>query len=468
MRLPNIAVIGDLILDHYFIGEASRLSPEAPIPIVKASSEVYILGGACNVVRNLKSFGSNVELFGVIGDDRNGLKLIEMLKEINIKHENVLQVKNRPTTFKSRIQVANQQIVRLDKEDDSQISIDVESEILNRFSKFLNSLDLVIVSDYAKGLFTRSLLNGVIKLCNKRRIKILVDPKGRDFSKYKGIFLSTPNKLEASLATGVNINSQETLQLAINKLKSIQKTDIQIITLGSEGIAFSDSGGIRVFPALASEVYDVTGAGDTVIAALGFRIANGSSIEDAIEFANRAASVVVQKRGSATATIEEVEGIHKNRGQFNKIFFNAREIPKDFYTKISKLNVVFTNGCFDLLHSGHVSYLQSASKLGDLLIVGINSDISVRKIKGPSRPVISEVDRAIVLSALVFVDYVILFDDPTPFELIKLLKPRIIVKGGDYKKSEVVGNNIAAETIILPFIEGKSTSEIIRKIRNLE
>jgi len=465
MKKPNIAVLGDLILDHYFIGEATRLSPEAPIPIVKALSEVYVLGGACNVVRNLKSFGSNVELFGIIGKDTNGFKLLEMLSEINVKHDNILQVIDRPTTFKSRIQVGNQQIVRVDKEEDSGIPLDVESKIINQFSKNLSDFDLVIISDYAKGLLTDSLLNQIIKLCNNSEIRILVDPKGRDFSKYKGVFLSTPNKLEASLATGININNQETLELAINKLKEIQKTDHQIVTMGADGIAYSESGNIKIFPALSSEVYDVTGAGDTVIASLGYCIATSLSVEDSIEFANKAASIVIQKRGSATATIEEVEDLNNQKSKTCKIFYNSSDISKDFLSKISKSKVVFTNGCFDILHSGHISYLQDASKLGELLIVGLNSDISIRKIKGPNRPIINERDRAIVLSAIGFVDYVILFDDPTPIELIKLLKPQILVKGGDYKKSDVVGSNVTNETIIMPFVEGKSTSEIIRKIK---
>jgi D-beta-D-heptose 7-phosphate kinase/D-beta-D-heptose 1-phosphate adenosyltransferase len=465
MIIPKIIVVGDLILDHYFLGEASRLSPEAPIPVVKALSEVYILGGACNVVRNLKSFGSNVELFGIVGDDTNGSKLLEMLSEINVKHDNVLQIKDRPTTFKSRVQVGNQQIVRIDKEDDSEISIDLESELLNRFNNYLGSVDLVIISDYAKGLLSTSFLNRIINLCNYAGIKILVDPKGRDFSKYKGVFLSTPNKLEASIASGIYIEDQETLELAINKLIDIQETDHQVITMGADGIAYSNSGKIKVFPSLASEVYDVTGAGDTVIAALGFCVAKNQTIESAIEFANKAASIVVQKRGSATASIEEIEGLNKKE-KACKIFYNASEIPIDLLSKISKSRVVFTNGCFDILHSGHVSYLQSASKLGDLLIVGLNSDNSIRKIKGINRPIINERDRAIVLSALGFVDYVIIFDDPTPIELIKLLKPHVLVKGGDYKKSEIVGHDIADQTIVMPFIEGKSTSEIIEKINS--
>lgn len=465
MNKPNIAVVGDLILDHYYIGEATRLSPEAPIPVVKVLSEDYILGGACNVVRNLKSFGSNVVLFGIIGKDTNGFKLLEMLSEINVTHDTVLQVIDRPTTFKSRIQVGNQQIVRVDKEDDREISEDVESEILNRFNKYLSSVDLVIISDYAKGLLSASFLNQIIKLSNDRGVRILVDPKGSDFSKYSGVYLSTPNKLEASLATGINIDNQEKLRLALDKLKDIQKTDHQIVTMGADGIVYSNSGNIQIFPALTSEVYDVTGAGDTVIAALGYCIATGSTIENSIEFANKAASIVVQKRGSATTTLEEVESLSNQKRKTCKVFYNVSDIPKDFLSRIAKSKVVFTNGCFDILHSGHVSYLENASKLGELLIVGLNSDTSIKKIKGPKRPIINERDRAIVLAAVGFVDYVILFDDPTPIELIKLLKPQILVKGGDYKKSEVVGSNIANETIIMPFVEGKSTSEIIRKIK---
>ena len=309
MTVPNIVVIGDLILDHYLIGEASRLSPEAPIPVVKAIDEVYILGGACNVVRNLELLGANVTVFGVIGEDNNGTILLQLLREINININNILQIKERPTTFKSRVKVGNHQIVRIDKECDSFISENQEMEIMRRFKKVLKQIDLVILSDYAKGVLTFSLLQGIIKLCHGNGIRVLVDPKGRDFNKYEGCYLSTPNKLEASLATGVEIEDENSLKLAMKILKETLNTQHQIITMGADGIAYSNYETLKIFPAKASEVYDVTGAGDTVIAALGFNIAKGQSIEESIEFANTAASIVVQKRGSATASLDEIASL---------------------------------------------------------------------------------------------------------------------------------------------------------------
>lgn len=463
--MPNIAVIGDIILDHYFIGDANRISPEAPIPIVKIQDEHFLLGGACNVVRNLKSFESNVYLFGIVGDDNNGSKVVELINQINVSSEFILKIKDRPTTFKSRVQAGNQQIVRLDKEDESEISRNIENELLNLFCEIINKIDLVIISDYAKGLLTNSFLKQIINICNRVGIKILVDPKGKDFTKYKGTFLSTPNKLEATIATNVNIIDKESLYLAMNKLKEFFDSENQIITLGSEGIAYCDSKEIQVFPALASEVYDVTGAGDTVIAALGYKIAKGYSIKDSIEFANKAASIVVQKRGPAVATLNEIENLSGRISKKNTIFYNSSEIKEDFLSLISKSKIVFTSGCFDIIHSGNISFLQKASELGDLLIVGLNSNESIKKTKGSNSPIIDEKDRAIVLAALSFVDYVIVFDDSSPNELIKLLKPTILVKSGKAKASEVVGDFITNKTIVLPIEESKVTTEFISKIK---
>lgn len=304
----NILVIGDLILDHYISGDANRLSPEAPIPVVSITDESYILGGAGNVVRNLKTFGANVNLISVIGKDKNGDVVNDLLKNINISINGIISCSNRPTTIKSRVQVSNHQIVRIDREVVDNIKTQTENLIFKKFNNVINSkkVDVVIISDYGKGVLTVKVLNYIISTCREIGIKVLVDPKGNDFSKYKGAFLITPNKLEASIATQIKIIDDQSLLDALIKLKKIINTEQQIITLGSKGIALYYNNKLINFPALASEVFDVTGAGDTVISALAFQFASGSSIEEAIIFANKAASIVVQKHGSATASLEEI------------------------------------------------------------------------------------------------------------------------------------------------------------------
>jgi D-beta-D-heptose 7-phosphate kinase/D-beta-D-heptose 1-phosphate adenosyltransferase len=460
---PRIAVIGDYILDHYYLGDANRISPEAPIPVVLVKEESFILGGAGNVVRNLISFGVVVYPIGLLGEDLGADKVIDLLKEINVTTEFIIKSNCRPTTIKSRVVANNQQIVRIDKEATHEIFEESESFILNNLLIILSNLDIVILSDYGKGLLTNNLLSSIMSLCNQHDVRVIVDPKGKDFSKYRGAYLLTPNKLEASIATGINICDNKSIELAILKLKEIVNSNQQLITLGSEGIAFMEYA-YRKFPAIAKEVYDVTGAGDTVISSLAFKLALGSSLEEAIIFANKAASIVVQKFGSAVASLNELNELEFSVSR-KKIFQSITDFLTQHNTFQFGKKVVFTNGCFDILHTGHIKYLEEASTLGDILIVGLNSDNSVKKLKGLDRPVNNEEERATLLAAIEFVDFVILFEDDTPLHLIKTIRPDILVTDGDYPFEDIIGNDFVVETKIVPFSKGKSTSDLIDKIK---
>ena len=297
--------------------------------------------------------------------------------------------------------------------------------------------------------------------------KVLVDSKGIDYLKYKGAFLLTPNKKEASIATNINILDEASLTDAIVKLKSMCNLDISLITLSENGIAIYDRK-LRTLPTAAKEVFDVTGAGDTVLASLGFAIACGYSIDESVAFSNLAGGVVVGKIGSATATINEIIEYESslNKSSSDKHIKNRVEIANlSQKLKLKGKKIVFTNGCFDLLHAGHISFLETAKSFGDVLILGLNSDRSVTALKGKERPINIQADRAYILAALEVVDYVVIFDEDTPYELIKSIKPHTLVKGGDYKGKEVVGQDIADELKLVKFVNGKSSTQTIEKIK---
>lgn len=458
LKTPKILVVGDLMLDHYILGDCSRVSPEAPVQVVEVKKEQNRLGGACNVAHNLISLGAKVELCGVIGEDRAGEELLSQAKELGIGTSHIYQDSQRQTTQKSRVLVSNQQILRVDREARGDVSSEVLSQIFNTIAKEITSFDGVILSDYGKGVLSEKMTRELITLANQHQKIILCDPKGSDYSKYKNATLLTPNKKEAKEATGIEIDNPETLLLALNSLKNQCSLVYPLITLSEDGIGILENEELQVFPTLAQEVYDVTGAGDTVIASLCFALSQGKSIQEACKFANSAAAVVVAKVGSATATQEEIYLFSQDNGVESKILSSPKDLPQN-------ANIVFTNGCFDILHKGHVSYLQKAKELGDILVVGLNSDRSVKALKGEERPINSQEDRAYLLASLECVDFVIIFDELTPYELIKEISPSVLVKGADYEGKEVVGSEFAKEVRLLEFVEGKSTTNIIKKIK---
>ena len=464
---PNILVIGDLMIDHYLWGSCERISPEAPVQIVDIKNETTVLGGAGNVINNLVTLGAKVSVSSVIGRDDNGSELIEMLKNIDVDTTKILKHEGRKTSKKSRVIASSQQVLRYDKESKDPISKCDADEILNSLNDSICSYDAVILSDYGKGVLSDELCEGVIRLCKKNSIKVLVDPKGSDYAKYRGAYLLTPNKKEAILATGINIKDKDSLKNALLKLKEDCDLAISMITLSEDGIAtFKDE--MKLFPTVAKEVFDVTGAGDTVIASIAFALSADKSIEEAAAFANLAAGVVVGKIGSATVTLDEIEEyeatLHKSTSDAHIKSFDEIKSVVERYRKNGK-KVVFTNGCFDILHVGHVKYLQEAKSFGDLLIVGLNSDASVKRLKGESRPVNIAEDRAYLLAALEAVDFVVPFEDDTPYELIKMISPDILVKGGDYKSKDVVGAEFSGELRLVDFVDGKSTTKTIQRIQ---
>ena len=467
---PKILVIGDLMIDHYLWGKCERISPEAPVQIVNIDKESSVLGGAGNVINNLRALGSRVDVLSVVGDDYVANELKALLENIKVQSNMLIIEQNRKTSKKSRLIASQQQVLRYDNESIEDISSASEKEIINKLSANISNYDVVILSDYGKGVLTTKLTQEIISISNKNKVKVFVDPKGKDYSKYKGAYTLTPNKKEAIEASNILINDNESLEKAIKKLKEECELEVSLITLSESGIAIFDDN-LRIKPTVAREVYDVTGAGDTVIASIAFAIANHMKIDDAIQFANLAAGVVVGKIGSATASLDEIYEYESSLNKSNssshiKSFEEIEILAKKLHDKGKK--IIFTNGCFDILHAGHVKYLEEAKRYGDILILGLNADSSVRKLKGPTRPINNQDDRAYILASLESVDYVVIFEEETPYELIKLIQPHVLVKGGDYEGKEIVGQDIAQELRLVQFVDGKSTSKIIQRIQNNE
>ena len=466
-KTPKILVVGDLMIDHYLWGSCERISPEAPVQVVSVTKESSVLGGAGNVINNLSALGAQVDVISVLGGCEISDELKELLTDIKVNTQYLITQKDRITSKKSRIIAAHQQVARYDRESTDEINNESQKSILISFKKIITNYDAVLLSDYGKGVLTTELTQSLISIANKHNKKVLVDPKGLDYSKYKGAYLLTPNKKEASEATQINIKDDASLSQAITQLKTQCDLDVSLITLSEQGVAIYDDN-LRTHPTVAREVFDVTGAGDTVLASLGFSLAYNYDIDSAVEFANLAAGVVVGKIGSATATLNE---IIEYESSLNKSSSDAHIKTLDEIAALSTelkargKKIVFTNGCFDILHAGHVRYLETAKSYGDVLILGLNSDKSVKELKGENRPINTQLDRAYILAALEAVDYVVIFDEDTPYDLIKAIKPHVLVKGGDYEGKEVVGQDIADELKLVQFVDGKSTTKTIEKIQ---
>jgi D-beta-D-heptose 7-phosphate kinase / D-beta-D-heptose 1-phosphate adenosyltransferase len=466
-KVPKILVIGDLIVDHYLWGSCDRISPEAPVQVVNVKKESVVLGGAGNVINNLQSLGAHVDILSVIGVCKVSKELTEMIKDIKVDTKYLITQDDRITSKKTRIIAAHQQVVRYDIESNKEIDNNSQTSLLQTFNEVIKSFDLVLLSDYGKGILTFDLTQSIIKSAKQNQKKVLVDPKGKNYSKYKGAYLLTPNKKEASEATNIPITDNKALSSALLALKKKCELSISIITLSEEGVAIFDDE-LRILPTAAKEVFDVTGAGDTILASLGFAISCDIEINKAVQFANLASGVVVGKIGSATVTLNEIfdyeSSLKKSySNEHIKSWDEIDQIVREFKNKDKK--IVFTNGCFDILHIGHVKYLEKSKSFGDILILGLNSDDSVRRIKGQNRPINTETDRAYILASLEVVDYLVIFDESTPINLIKLIEPDVLVKGGDYEGKKIVGEEIAKELKLVKFIDNNSTTKIIERIQ---
>jgi len=460
---PHILVVGDLMLDHYLWGSCERISPEAPVQVVDIQKETTLLGGAGNVINNLLTMGAKVNVLSVIGEDNNGKELLEILGESGANASGVIKQKGRNSSKKSRVVASHQQIIRYDSESKSDISKKSEIELFNRFEKIITDVDVLLLSDYGKGVLTQTLTCKLIECAKKHKKLILVDPKGSDYSKYKGATLVTPNKKEAMEATRIDIKDEESLRKAGELLKNSLELNYVVITLGEDGMAiFGEE--VTKIPTVAREVFDVTGAGDTVLASFGYALACGFDIRKSALFATSAAAVVVGKLGSATVSLDEIDMYkHSLRSGVASSKIKTKEEIVTLLKSFGDKKIVFTNGCFDILHVGHVKYLEKAKSFGDILIVGLNSDESVRRLKGENRPINFSEDRAYLLSGLESVSFVVEFSEDTPYNLIGAIQPDVLVKGGDYRGKVVIGSNIVKEVRLVDFIDGKSTTNIIKK-----
>jgi D-beta-D-heptose 7-phosphate kinase/D-beta-D-heptose 1-phosphate adenosyltransferase len=462
LKTNKVLVIGDIILDKYIKGIVSRISPEAPIPVIKINSEEYSLGGAANVANNLSSLGCNVGIVGMIGLDPAGDKLKQLFKQNNI-HGYFNFNKNYKTIIKNRIIGNNQQITRLDYNDDIKPEDISLFTIEQTITDVIDSYDVVVLSDYGKGVCTDNICRTVIHLCNQKNKIVIVDPKGINWEKYRKATMITPNLKEVSELIRTKIkNNNFDIEEKCKDLAEQVKVKYFLITRSEQGMTLNYKGGTIHIPSKAKDVFDVTGAGDTVVATIAAFI-NKENILDVINTANRAASIVVSRSGTSTVTQDEI-----NNDPIKSKIMNIDSLICQVKSWKSKLEpIVFTNGCFDLFHRGHAHLIYKASEFGKKLIVAINSDYSIKQIKGNDRPINNEYDRAFVIASLEHVDAVIIFNEDTPNELLKLIRPNVLVKGGNYLIKNIVGREYVYRVEIVDYLPGYSTTKIVNKIEGV-
>ncbi|MCG3134846.1 MAG: Bifunctional protein HldE [Planctomycetes bacterium] len=478
---PVVVVVGDLMLDRYLFGESSRISPEAPIPVVRVVREEERPGGAASVAMNAAALGARVRIVGVTGDDGDGRRLRELLAAAGIDVSGLVVVPGRKTTQKTRVLAEGrahrnrQQVVRVDHEDAAPCDGDAAARIAGAVARAVAGAGAVIVSDYAKGVVTPETMRSVVEFAKAAGAPVLVDPKGSDYARYRGASIVTPNRSEAHEASGVAPTDAKQAAAAARRIIERAGVGAALVTLDRDGMVLVTADGREeVVPTTPREVYDVTGAGDVVIATLGVALADGADLGAAVHLANAAAGVEVGKVGAVPVTRDEIAaalaaasgGVHGPGNVLSRDALAARLAD----LRRAGRSIVFTNGCFDVLHAGHVRYLAFARRQGDVLVVGLNSDDSVRRLKGDGRPVNGQDDRAEVLAALASVDYVTVFGEDTPLDVIRALQPDVLVKGEDWKEKGVVGRDVVeargGKVVLAPLLEGRSTTAIVARIRS--
>jgi len=471
----KMLVLGDVMLDEYIWGDVKRISPEAPVQVVEVNNENQRPGGAGNSAMNLVSLGCDVYLAGVVGDDKEGDILINLLKKSGINVKGLFIDKDRPTTQKTRVIAEGQQVVRIDKEKRSYISAEKEKKLINYIADIIAHVDGILISDYLKGCLTSFLLKEVIKKANDRSLPVVVDPKGKDFTRYENVWLITPNREETEIASGIQIEKDDSIVKAGEFLLKTTKAKAVLITLGSKGMALVEPKKDPIFiPTKAKEVYDVSGAGDTVAAVVSASLASGSSFYDAASLANMAAGVVVGKIGTASPKKDEIiEMAYNELKREKRKFLDNSELfllIKDLKSQGKK--IVFTDGCFDILHAGHIELLKAGKQSGDILIVGIEIDESIANKKGKGRPFINLDQRIAIVSAIDYVDYVISFEREKLIDIIKLIKPDFIIKGSDSKDDLPISDEelsfLGGKYKFVDIIGDLSISMIAEKIRGNE
>lgn len=466
----HVLVVGDVMLDKYIRGNVDRISPEAPVPVVHALHNSEQPGGAANVAMNIVGLGARATLAGFVGEDPDAQSLARCIEEAGIGNC-LIPTPGAPTTSKLRILSGSQQLVRLDIEDTAPHRGQDHDSLIEQITTLLPQTDAVILSDYAKGVLTEQVCQYVISRARALGIPVLVDPKSRDLRRYKNATTICPNLKELALATGGNPSDMETLLQQGQKLIPQLGLEFLTVTLSEKGISLLFHDRRSDAPALAKQVFDVSGAGDTVIATLALAISSGIPVEEVAKLANIAAGIVVGKIGTVPVSKYEVVAALTGSSTTQveeKILDLPRLAIRVEEWRAAGETIVFTNGCFDILHVGHITLLEDCRKLGSKLIVAINSDLSVKGLKGPTRPIVGERERAKILSALSATDAIIVFDQNTPLELIKTLRPDVLVKGGDYTEATVVGamdmKTWGGRIEIVPTVAGFSTSSIVHKL----
>ena len=466
----KIIVIGDVMLDIYYRGDVDRISPEAPVPVLRVNKKFMRPGGAANVALNLQELTCQPVLLSVRGKDVSGEKLSDLLNQKKVQNT-LVPTDTQPTTTKTRLIGQGQQLIRMDEEISAPPSDKALTLLADTFNKDLQDARAVILSDYGKGLFHTSLAPEIIRLCRQKKVPVFVDPKGADWKRYRGCTCITPNLIEFNQQFPVSIKTTD--QLARRAKQLIQQLDLQyvLVTQGDKGMSLIDRKTDLHIPSRSREIWDVSGAGDTVIATLAAAHASGAPMSDAARLSNIAAGVVVEKLGTQPVFHAELKNEYWEEKAIaaEKIFSvnEAEHLIRQWQETDQR--VVFTNGCFDILHVGHIMLLKAAAQKGDKLVVALNSDASVKRIKGPRRPIMTEQERALVMANIRFVDIVVIFGEDTPLSLICQLKPDVLVKGGDYTPETVVGRkeveSWGGEVALVPLVAGKSTTHVIDNMK---
>lgn len=469
----RVLCVGDIMLDRFIYGNVSRISPEAPIPVFHEQRAETTLGGGGNVLRNIVTLGGNVDTVVIVGKDQAGYDLTEMIADMPEVAPYILTDKKRPTIIKTRYVSGGQQLLRSDREDAKAIDKKMEDEVLLRIRSSMDDCDVIVLSDYAKGILTDRVIEETIKVAKKKNKPVLIDTKGRDFTRYKGAFMLTPNKKELTEATGIEICSIDDAEKAARLLIDQCDLDGVLAKLSGDGICIvmKDKEAVHI-KADTREVYDVSGAGDTVVATMALAMAAGLPLPDCAALSNIAGSIVVGKTGTATVTQDELraEIMHgQSRFSESKIVTASEAAELAKHCRSQSKTVGFTNGVYDLLHPGHLSSIRQARQACDFLIIALNSDDSVKRVKGDKRPINGEAERATILAALSNVDAVVIFDKDTPYDLIKEIQPDVLIKGGDYKEEDVVGHDLLAgwggKVILTELVEGHSTTRTVEKLK---
>ncbi|MGB8182912.1 MAG: D-glycero-beta-D-manno-heptose-7-phosphate kinase [Stellaceae bacterium] len=465
----RVICAGDVMLDHYVTGRVERISPEAPVPVLHVDDEERRLGGAGNVLRNLHALGAETCFVSVTGADPVGREISRMVATLGNAEAHVLAERDRVTAVKTRYVAETQQLLRADLERVAPISAETRADLLAQITAALPHHQLVILSDYAKGVLVDGVARDIIDLARAAGRKVIVDPKGHDYAVYRGASVLKPNRRELAEAVGRALPDNDAVIAAARELIRRHEIGAMLVSCGKDGMLVIEGAEVHRLAAEARDVYDVTGAGDTVVAVLGAALAAGASLLDAARIANVAAGVVVGKVGTAVVHANELAEALVDRDTLR----NRKELPLPLAIdhvarwRRNGLKIGFTNGCFDLIHPGHVSLLTEARAVCDRLVVGLNSDASVRRLKGPERPVQNEAARAAVLASLAPVDMVVIFDAETPIELIRELRPDVLVKGADYRHDQVVGAEIVesygGRVLLAKIVPGYSTTATIAR-----